>query len=142
MKSLRQGAAAAGFAAVLLLGGCAHHNQMATTTPDIGVITPDAAAQAGIIPGPAKVDSSGNVYTSSAAPGSGAALNGGTNTNVNIVPAKSKSTVIVTETPAVIETPIVAETPAPGKTAGGEAPEPTPQNPPTPAPTRPRSRTR
>src|SRR4030081_3830663 len=88
MKLLRQSAAATGFAAMLLLGGCAHHNQMASTTSsDVGTISPDAARAAGVIPGPAKVDSSGNVYTSSAAPGSGASLNDGTNTNVNIIPA-------------------------------------------------------
>ena len=118
MKALKQSAAAAGFAAALLLAGCAHHNQIATTTNDnVGTITPTAAAQAGVIPGPAKVDSDGNVYTSSAAPGSGASLNDGTNTNVNIVPKKAKSTVVVTETPIVNETPapatLVVETPAP-----------------------------
>lgn len=118
MKVLRQSAAAAGFAAALLMAGCAHHNQIATTsTSDVGTISSTQAAQAGVIPGPAKVDSDGNVYTSSAAPGSGASLNDGTNTNVNNVPQRSKSTVVVTETPIVVETtapaPIIVETPAP-----------------------------
>ena len=111
MKVLRQSAAAAGFAAALLMAGCAHHNQIATSTSDVGTISSTQAAQAGVIPGPAKVDSDGNVYTSSAAPGSGASLNDGTNTNINNVPTRSKSTVIVTETP--IATPLVVETPAP-----------------------------
>jgi hypothetical protein len=123
MKVLRQSAAAAGFAAALLMAGCAHHNQIATTsTSDVGTISSTQAAQAGVIPGPAKVDSDGNVYTSSAAPGSGASLNDGTNTNVNNVPTRSKSTVVVTQTPIepaplVVETlapaPIIVETPAP-----------------------------
>lgn len=119
MKAFRQSAAAGAFAAALLLAGCAHHNQIATTSTDntTGTITTAEAAQTGAIPGPAKVDSDGNVYTSSAAPGSGNALTQGTNTNVNNVPTKAKSTVVVTESPIVTETPapapIVVETPAP-----------------------------
>ena len=118
MKAFKQSAAAAGFAA-LLLAGCAHHNQIATTSTDntTGTISSTEAAQAGVIPGPAKVDSDGNVYTSSAAPGSGASLNDGTNTNVNIIPKKANSTVVVRQSPIVTETPapapIVVETPAP-----------------------------
>ncbi len=114
MKAFTQSAAAAGFTAILLLTGCAHHNQMATTTTnDTGRISADQAAQAGVIPGPVKVDSSGNVYTSSAAPGSGSPITGGTNTNVNNIPAKSTSSVAVTQTPIepLVTTPV--ETPAP-----------------------------
>jgi len=115
MKALRQSAVAAGFAAALLMAGCAHHNQIATTTTTTDVVTipADQAAQAGVIPGPAKVDSDGNVYTSSAAPGSGASLNDGTNTNVNNVPRKSKSTIVVTQTPIETPAPLVVETLAP-----------------------------
>ena len=71
-----------------------------------------------MIPGPAKVDSDGNVYTSSAAPGSGAATSG-TNTNVSLVPEKPQATVAVVQTPidpTVVETPappaVIVETPA------------------------------
>jgi hypothetical protein len=115
MKALRQSAVAAGLAAALLMAGCAHHNQIATTTRTTDVVTIPAAqaAQAGVIPGPAKVDSDGNVYTSSAAPGSGASLNDGTNTNVNNLPRKSKSTVVVTQTPIETPAPLIVETPAP-----------------------------
>lgn len=65
-----------------------------------------------IISGPAKVDTTGRAYTSSSAGGSGNASGTGLNTNVNIIPEKSTSTVIVTESPAVPETTVV-ETPAP-----------------------------
>jgi len=79
-----------------------------------------------IISGPAKVDSTGRAYTSSSTGGSGNASATGLNTNVNIVPEKSSSNVIVTQTPAVtttettvvetttpapiVETPVVTET--------------------------------
>ena len=114
MNTLRKSALAAGIAASLLMAGCAHHDTVATTntatTDNLGHISTDQAAATGAIPGPAKVDSDGNVYTSSAAPGSGASLNNGTNTNINIVPQKAKSTVVVTQTPIVTETPVVTET--------------------------------
>ena len=116
MKAWKQSAAAAGFAATLLMAGCAHHNQIATSsTSDVGTISSSQAAQTGVIPGPAKVDSDGNVYTSSAAPGSGTPATEGTNTNVNFVPKTAKSTVVVTQSPieALAPAPIVVETPAP-----------------------------
>ena len=131
MKAFKQSAAAGAFAAALLLAGCAHHNQIATTSTDnsAGTIAPAQAAQAGVIPGPVKVDSDGNVYTSSAAPGSGNPLTEGTNTNVNNVPTKAKSTVVVTQSPIVTETPapapIVVETPAPAPIVA-ETPAPAP----------------
>ncbi|HSP15471.1 MAG TPA: hypothetical protein VLV78_12030 [Thermoanaerobaculia bacterium] len=125
MKFLRTSTVAAGLLAFILAGGCAHHNSVANTssTSDTGTITTDHAAQAGVIPGPAKVDNSGNVYTSSAAPGSGNASTVGTNTNVNNIPTKPSSTVSVAEstitqptattevtTTTVTTTPLVPET--------------------------------
>jgi len=97
-----------------------------------GVSAPSTPA---IISGPAAVDSTGRVYTSSSVGSTGNASATGLNTNVNILPPKNQpSTVIVTETPApVVETapapaPIVVETPAP------PAPEPAPVVVETPAP--------
>ena len=64
------------------------------------------------IAGPAKIDESGNVYTSSAAPGSGNASTLGTNTNVNVVPDKTPATsVAYSEQPAPPPEPVI--TPAP-----------------------------
>lgn len=106
MNILKRTAAATGFAAIILLGACAT-NDSTTTNEDYGRV--DAAATTGsvegtsttpaVIPGPAKVDSDGNVYTSSAAPATGNASAIGTNTNVNIVPPKPEARVAVTYTP-------------------------------------------
>ncbi|MEK6374581.1 MAG: hypothetical protein AABO58_17990 [Acidobacteriota bacterium] len=69
-----------------------------------------------IISGPAKVDSTGRAFTSSSSGGAGNSSATGLNTNVNIIPQKSTSEVIVTQTPAVttettiVETPVVTET--------------------------------
>ena len=79
-----------------------------------------------IISGPAKVDSTGRAFTSSSSGGAGNSSATGLNTNVNIVPEKSTSSVVVTQTPAVtttettvvetttpapiVETPVVTET--------------------------------
>lgn len=65
-----------------------------------------------IISGPAKVDSTGRAFTSSSSGGAGNSSATGLNTNVNIIPQKSTSEVVVTQTPAVItpETPVVTET--------------------------------
>ena len=85
-----------------------------------GVTTP------AIISGPAAVDSTGRVYTSSSVGSAGNASSTGLNTNVNIIPKPAESTVVVTTSPApevtttTVETtpaPVVVETPAP-------APEP------------------
>lgn len=69
-----------------------------------------------IISGPAKVDSTGRAFTSSSSGGAGNSSATGLNTNVNIIPEKSSSEVIVTQTPAVsttettiVETPVVTE---------------------------------
>jgi len=54
-----------------------------------------------IISGPAKVDSTGRAYTSSSVGSTGNASATGLNTNVNIIPEKSTSNVVVTQSPAV-----------------------------------------
>src|SRR5512140_2972434 len=108
-------AAATAFAASLVFASaCAHHN--ASADNDYGhVAQSQPAADTSVngttpIPGPAKVDSSGNVYTSSAAPGSGNASSVGTNTNVSTIPAKASSTsVAYSDTPPA--QPLVTETP-------------------------------
>lgn len=104
-----------------------HNDQVLGTAPAPsnaqGVQTPSTPA---VISGPAAVDKSGNVYTSSSV---GAAGNGsatGLNTNVNIRSQRPASNVVVTQSPAttvettpaptVVETmpaPTVVETPAP-----------------------------
>jgi hypothetical protein len=100
---LNKTAAAAGFAAMLTFAGaCAHHNS--ATADDYGHVATNAPATTASvngttpIPGPAAVDSSGNVYTSSAAPGSGNSSSLGTNTDVNNIPKKSSGKTSVTYT--------------------------------------------
>src|SRR6266849_4784069 len=109
-------ATAAGFAAMVVFSSaCAHHNST-TAANDFGHVgqegptTQVSSTSPPPIPGPAKVDSSGNVYTSSSVGSTGNADNVGTNTNVTAVPAKPTGSVHVpyTETtpaPAVVETP-------------------------------------
>jgi hypothetical protein len=81
-----------------------------------GTTAPSAPA---VISGPAAVDSTGRVYTSSSVGSAGNASGTGLNTNVNIVPKPAESTVTVTTspTPVIVETPapapIIVETPAP-----------------------------
>ncbi len=138
--------AAAGLSAAVLtvaLGACSHHKL--TAGQDAGEIRTEQAAQQqatsgnvianapapsnvqgttggtetpAIISGPAKVDNSGRVYTSSSAGSTGNASATGLNTNVNIIPPKQPaSTVTVTEVPAPVvtetKTTTVVETPAP-----------------------------
>ena len=121
MRTIEKTTAAIGLAAMLLMGACAHNNTVATTTPDYGRVdqTSSNGTTPAVIPGPAKVDSDGNVYTSSSAPGSGAGTTG-TNTNVSIVPEKPKASVTVVQTPVVttlVEAPappaVIIETSAP-----------------------------
>jgi len=161
------------------LSACSHHNslaensgqqageirteqtaqQQATSGEVLGTAPAPANAQGvsapstpAIISGPAAVDSSGRVYTSSSVGSAGNASNVGTNTNVNIAPASAAGSVTVAQAPAplvtttettiqpapapvVIETttttvettPVVVETPAP-------APAPVPVVVETPAP--------
>ena len=99
--------------------------QQATSAQAIGEAPAPANTQGAavtstpaVISGPAAVDSTGRAYTSSSAGGSGNASATGLNTNVNMIPEKAKSTVVVTTSPALIETPapapvIVETTPAP-----------------------------
>jgi len=159
--------AAAGLSTVALalaLSACSSHTKLAKGT-DSGEIRTEQASQQqatsgntiaeapapantqgatitqtpAIISGPAKVDSTGRVYTSSSAGSTGNASGTGLNTNVNIIPEKSKSTVTVTETPApivsttVVETTpppappvVVVETPAPPAAVVVETPAPAP----------------
>jgi hypothetical protein len=104
--SFKTNAAAALFAATTLLGACAHHSSVATNDDYGRVDTAQAngstaSTSPALIPGPAKTDDSGRVYTSSSAGGAGNASIIGTNTNVNIVPDKKPaSTASVTYTPA------------------------------------------
>lgn len=64
-----------------------------------------------VISGPAKVDNTGRVYTSSAVGSTGNSSSTGLNTNVNIIPKESKSTVTVTQTEmAPAPAPIVTTT--------------------------------
>ena len=101
----------AAFAAALLLGACSttKSTPSTVTNDDFGHVEAEVVttAETSPIPGPAKVDSEGRVYTSSAAPGRGNASTLGTNTNVNIIPdTSSRSTVAVTTT---LETPLENE---------------------------------
>ena len=97
--------------------------QQVTSAQAIGEAPAPANAQGvaatstpAVISGPAAVDSTGRAYTSSSAGGSGNASATGLNTNVNMIPEKAKSTVVVTQSPALVETPapvIVETTPVP-----------------------------
>lgn len=107
-KLMHNTVAAAGFAALLLVGACASSdNDGLNETGNVVEIRPEASGQEATVapaPGPALVDSDGNVYSSSAAPGRGNPSTVGTNTNVNIIP--ERSTVSVTEQAIVTETPV------------------------------------
>jgi len=143
----------------LALGACSHHSL--ATGQDSGEIRTEQSAQnqattgntianapapsnaqgvsepstPAIISGPAKVDNSGRVYTSSSVGSTGNASATGLNTNVNIIPKKSNGNVVVTETPAptpvvettttVVEVPSAPE-PAPVVVETPPAPEPAP----------------
>jgi hypothetical protein len=143
---------------------CSHHSSMAeqagqntgeirteaaTTQSSSGEVLGTAPAPANtqgtvsnpgtpaIISGPAAVDNSGRVYTSSSVGSAGNASAVGTNTNVNIVPKSNNGTTLVTETPVVVETPapapVIVETPAPAPVVV-ETPAPAPVVVETPAP--------
>ena len=146
--------AAAGLGTValaLFMGACSHHNSVAQDQQGYGQMRTEQSAQndatsgttvatapapsntaasnpgtPAVISGPAQVDNTGRVYTSSAAGGAGNAASVGLNTNVNIVPKNgSTSTMTVSEqaqapvptvTTTTVETapaPVVVETPAP-----------------------------
>jgi hypothetical protein len=152
MKSNMLLKAAAGLGTVALaltMSACSHNNAATTDYGNVRTeqtaqqqVPPDqviAAAPApantqglsggtetvAIISGPAKVDSTGRLYTSSSVGSSGNASATGTNTDVNIIAKPAASTVTVTETPA----PVVVETPAPAPVVVEVAPAPAPPPP-------------
>src|SRR5205814_7556941 len=108
---------------------CSHHSALAgvdsgeirtdqtaqqQASPDQVIATAPAPSNAqgttvtttpAIISGPAKVDNSGRVYTSSSVGSTGNASGTGLNTNVNIIPKQTTSTVTVSQS-----TPVVTET--------------------------------
>ena len=147
-------------AIVFAMSACSHHSSMAEQAgQNTGEIRTEQTAQSNptsggevlgtapapantqavsnpgtpaVISGPAAVDSTGRVYTSSSVGSAGNAAAVGTNTNVNIVPQKTTgSTMLVTETPA--PAPVIVETPAPAPTVIVETP-PAPVVVETPAP--------
>ena len=157
-------------ALALAMSACSHHTSMAeqagqntgeirteqaATTQNSGETLGTAPAPANtqgttsnpgtpaVISGPAAVDSTGRVYTSSSVGSAGNASSVGTNTNVNITPSKSGSSStlvtsttpapVVTETPAPAPAPVVVETPAPAPVVV-ETPAPAPVVVETPAP--------
>jgi hypothetical protein len=153
-KLLNKVAVSIGAATLALsLGACASHS--ATTGTDYGQVRTEAAATkntsndqvigtapapsnaqgvttptgAAMIPGPAKVDSTGAAYTSSTVGSAGNGSGTGTNTNVNLKPMKaSTSSVTVTQSPAEVAevtTPAPVE-PAPAPVVETPAPEPAP----------------
>lgn len=126
-KLMRNSAAAAGFAALLLVGACASNDGLGDNTDvsdDVVQVRPEQVGADSSVypaPGPAKVDSDGNVYASSAAPGRGNPANVGTNTNVNIIPERSTvqvsesmtSSTLVDDSPAFVDTTASIETTTP-----------------------------
>jgi hypothetical protein len=121
-KLMNHTLAAAGLAALLLTGACASNDGLGDQTDvadQVVQVRPEESGVAGSVypaPGPAKVDSDGNVYASSAAPGSGNAATVGTNTNVNIVPERStvevrESALVTTETTTIDTTADIDTTP-------------------------------
>jgi hypothetical protein len=151
-------------ALVIALSACAHHDvatdqygqirtEAPATTDNTGttVATVNAPANTegvgmsstpAVISGPAAVDNTGRAYTSSSAGGTGNGSSIGTNTNVNLIPKKTSSEVVVTQSPAVVDTtvvtnspaPVIVETPAPAPMIV-ETPAPAPVIVETPAPT-------
>jgi len=116
MRKFRNPVIALMFAAAMMLGACSHHraatdNSSGVASGEIRPAEPNATTPAG----PAVVDSTGRVYTSSNAPGSGNAAMVGTNTNVNVTPQGSTSSVSLTETTPVTttETTTTVTTPEP-----------------------------
>jgi hypothetical protein len=147
-------------ALAIALSACAHHDAAsqaegygqirtegaATTadnnTPVVGTAPAPKNAEGvsgtttpAVISGPAAVDSDGRAYTSSSAGGNGNASNLGNNTNVNLIPKKTSSEVVVTQTPIEsTTTTVVSNTPAPVEPMVIETPAPAPVIVETPAP--------
>ena len=148
-------------AAILIVGvaACAHHkategqdygqvrteaSSTQSTSSDQVVGTTPAPANAqnvegtttpAVISGPAKVDSTGRAYTSSAQGSTGNSSGTGLNTNVNIIPEKSASNVTVTQSPAVSTTETTTQTQTTVATVPETTPAPTTVETTTPAPT-------
>jgi hypothetical protein len=143
-------------ALAIALSACAHHDvakdqgygQIRTEAPVTAdsknpvVGTAPAPANAAdvsgtttpaVISGPAAVDKSGRAYTSSSSGGAGNDASLGTNTNVNLIPKKTGSDVIVTQSPATVDTTVVTNSPAPAPIIV-ETPAPAPVILQTPAP--------
>ena len=125
-KLMRTTVAVAGLAALLLAGACSSNSGLGDDTDvsdQVVQVRPEETGTESTVapaPGPAVVDSDGNVYASSSAPGTGNPSTVGTNTNVNIVADKpAQTSVTYTEQaqltpPATPTTPTtVVETPAP-----------------------------
>ena len=163
---LKKTAATLGAAVLTVaMGACSTHRAVDTTAQTTGEIRTEQAANnntssgetlgtvaapantqgaattstPAVISGPAAVDKSGNVYTSSSVGSAGNGSGTGLNTNVNIrAPKAGESSVIVTQSPATtVETtpaPVVVEmTPAPAPIVV-ETPAPAPVVVETPAP--------
>lgn len=103
-KYMRSTGVAAGFAALLLVGACATNDTAANNPKEDDLVHVTKSDSVTPAPGPALVDSSGNVYSSSSAPGGGGSTATGTNTNVNVVP--QRGTVEVRESALVTTTPV------------------------------------
>lgn len=90
-KLMHNTVAAAGFAALLLTGACAstHNDANMTSGSTDDTVHVTQSGSVAPAPGVAKVDSSGNIYASSAAGAAGNSTASGTNTNVNVVPERS-----------------------------------------------------
>lgn len=144
LKKVVAGIGSAALAITLI--GCAHHTAttadggygqirteapaaassgttVGTTAAPSNTVGVTASTTPAVISGPAVVDNTGRAYTSSSAGGTGNDSTVGNNTNVNLIPKKTKSEVIVTQSAATVETtpapvietpaPVVVETPAP-----------------------------
>jgi len=113
MQNFRKPAAALLFAAAMILGACSHHRGAIDNSSGVasGEIRP-ADTNATQPAGPAVVDSTGRVYVSSNAPGSGNAATVGTNTNVNVTPVTTVEST-TTETTTTTTEPMISSTPAP-----------------------------
>ncbi|HKS24642.1 MAG TPA: hypothetical protein VJZ76_17715 [Thermoanaerobaculia bacterium] len=155
---LKKTTATIGAAALALaLGACSTHRAVDTTAQTTGEIRTEQASQAqvttndqvlgtaaapantqgasapstpAVISGPAAVDKSGNLYTSSAVGAAGNGSGTGLNTNVQIRAPKttSESSVVVTQSPATtVETtpaPVVVETTTPAPVVVETTPAP------------------
>ena len=163
---LKKTTATLGAAVLLVAIGCTTHRAVDTTAQTTGEIRTEQASQnqatpdqtlgtaaapvntqgamaptaPAVISGPAAVDKSGNLYSSSAVGSAGNASGTGLNTNVNIASQRpaSESSVTVTQAPATTvattPAPVVIETPAPAPVVVETTPAPVVIETPAPAP--------